>query len=83
MGVDTISKSELHQKVQKELDDLQPYMQSHQGFIRLVSIENWNVLIRLEGACDTCPLSFYTITFGLEKKLRASISPLIRVITDD
>jgi len=70
-------------QVQKELEQMLPYLQSHQGEIELVSIKNYDVTVRLKGACDTCPLSFYTITFGLEKRLQASIDPAVRVIVED
>lgn len=74
---------QLYQRVQQEIDALQSYVQSHQGYIRLVRIEDWNIIVRLEGACDTCPLSFYTITFGLEKKLQNAIDKQIKVIIED
>lgn len=70
-------------QVVKELEQIQPYVQSHQGQIQLVSIEQYTVVIRLQGACDTCPLSFYTITFGLEKRLQNSVHADMRVIVED
>lgn len=74
---------QLFVQVQKELEQMQPYVQSHQGEIELISIENYTVIVRLKGACDTCPLSFYTITFGLEQRLQKSINSAIRVIIQD
>ena len=82
MGV-THKKDQLFIQVQKELEQMQPYVQSHGGEIELVSIKDCNVEIRLKGACDTCPLSFYTVTFGLEQRLQKLISPDIRVIVQD
>lgn len=70
-------------QVVKELEQMRPYVQSHQGEIELISIKEYNVIIRLKGTCDTCPLSFYTITFGLEKRLQAIIDPMIQVIIED
>lgn len=75
--------NQLFVQVQKELEQMQPYVQSHGGEIELVSIKDYNVVIRLKGTCDTCPLSFYTITFGLEKRLQVAIDPAIRVIVED
>ena len=75
--------NQLFVQVQKELEQMQPYVQSHGGEIELVSIQNYNVEIRLKGACDTCPLSFYTVTFGLEQRLQKLISSDIRVIVQD
>jgi len=75
--------SPLFLQVSKELEEMKPYLQSHLGEIEVVSIEEYNVFIRLKGACDTCPLSFYTITFGLEKRLQAAIDLAVRVIVMD
>ncbi|MDP3788212.1 MAG: NifU family protein [Candidatus Chromulinivorax sp.] len=77
------TNNQLCVQVQSELEHMQPYVQSHGGEIELVSIEDYNVFVRLKGACDTCPLSFYTITFGLEQRLQKSINPAIRVIIQD
>lgn len=73
----------VYAQVIQELEQMQPYVQSHQGEIELISVQEYNVVIRLKGACDTCPLSFYTITFGLEKKLQNVIHPNIRIIVQD
>lgn len=78
-----IENNQLFVQVRQELEQMQPYVQSHGGAIELVSIEGYNVAIRLKGACDTCPLSFYTITFGLEQRLQKSIDPAVRIIVQD
>ena len=75
--------NQLFVQVLTELEQMQPYVQSHGGELELVSIQDYNVFIRLKGACDTCPLSFYTITFGLEQRLQKSIHSSVRVIIQD
>jgi Fe-S cluster biogenesis protein NfuA len=75
--------NQLFVQVLQELEQMQPYVQSHGGQIELVSIHDYNVLIRLKGACDTCPLSFYTITLGLEQRLQKTIHQDIRVMIED
>jgi len=82
MGVG-FDKATFRNKVEQELILMQPYVQSHYGEIELVLIEEYNVFIRLKGACDTCPLSFYTITFGLEKRLQDIFGEKIRVHIQD
>ena len=77
------SNDQLYIQVQQELEKMQSYIQSHGGEIELVSIEEYNVVIRLKGACDTCPLSFYTITFGLEQRLQKAINPAVRILVQD
>jgi Fe-S cluster biogenesis protein NfuA len=75
--------NQLFVQVRQELEQMQPYVQSHGGEIELVSIQDYNVVVRLKGACDTCPLSFYTITFGLEQRLQKTIHSQVRVIVQD
>lgn len=82
MGV-VYDNEQVFAQVIKEFEQIQPYVQSHQGEIELISIKEYNVVIRLKGACDTCPLSFYTITFGLEKRLQNVVNPAIRVVVAD
>lgn len=81
MGI--IEDNKLFVQVQLELEQMQPYLLSHGGQIELVSVEGFNVVIRLKGACDTCPLSFYTVTFGLEQRLQKAIDPGVRIIIQD
>ena len=78
-----VENNQLFVQVRQELEQMQPYVQSHGGEIELVSVEGYNVVIRLKGACDTCPLSFYTITFGLEQRLQKAIDPGVRIIIQD
>lgn len=82
MGV-TYDYHKLVAQVQSELEHMQSYVQSHGGQIELISIQDYKVFVRLKGACDTCPLSFYTITFGLEKRLRQVIHESVEVIVQE
>lgn len=77
------NNNQLFVQVLAELEQMQPYVQSHGGQIELIEIENYNVIVRLKGACDTCPLSFYTITYGLESKLQLNIDPKLKVIIQE
>jgi len=78
-----VENNQLFVQVRQELEQMQPYVQSHGGEIELISVEGYNVVIRLKGACDTCPLSFYTVTFGLEQRLQKTINPAVRIIVQD
>lgn len=78
-----VDNNQLFVQVRQELEQMQPYVQSHGGEIELVSVKDYSVVIRLKGACDTCPLSFYTVTFGLEQRLQKAINPAIRIIVED
>ena len=60
-------------KIKQELEVLKPYVSSHNGQIKFVKFEKHTVFVSLKGACETCPLSFYTVTMGLEQKLKKTI----------
>lgn len=66
--------------VQKVLQSLEPQFALHNGGIELLAIEGTTVKVRLSGACVGCPLSFMTITFGVEKALQERICPDISVV---
>ena len=61
------------------LDDLRPYIASHGGDVSLVKVENNIVFIKFSGTCVSCPLSFYTVTYGIERHIKGKIPDIIRV----
>ena len=76
-----MSNSQILAQIQQELDRLQPYIQSHGGQIELVSFQDGIVSVRLMGTCLECPMSFYTLTYGLEKQLKAQNPAILEVRT--
>ena len=67
-----------------ELKAISPYVISHGGSIELVSILDGIVTLKLEGACSTCPLSFYTVSLGIQTRLQTKIPGLkdVRILED-
>ena len=63
-------------QILQEMAALQPYIQSHGGKIDFVKYEDSIVYIKLEGACSQCPLSFYTVTYGIERHLKSKIQTI-------
>lgn len=66
-------------QIQQVLEGLQLYAVSHGGRIEFVELKNSVVFIRFYGACVSCPLSFYTLTYGIERHIKAKIPSIIRV----
>jgi Fe-S cluster biogenesis protein NfuA len=66
-------------QIKQEIKLLEPYVASHGGQIDFVSFEDHTVFIRLTGSCETCPLSFYTVTVGLEQQLTSRVPEVKRV----
>lgn len=51
--------------------ELQPYVESHQGIIKVISISAANdVVIELSGACASCPYIFMTTQYGIKGRLK-------------
>jgi Fe-S cluster biogenesis protein NfuA len=67
------------EQIQAVLADLEPYIQSHGGKIELKEFKNNTVFIKFHGTCTTCPLSFYTVTYGIERHLKSKISDSLSV----
>lgn len=79
MGIDSSESNNIDQLICKELDKLQPYIASHGGKIEFVKFQDSVVYVELQGTCVQCPLSFYTLTYGLERQLKSKISEISRV----
>lgn len=65
--------------IQQVLERVTPFIASHGGAIRFVSFDNGIVFVQLEGACLTCPMSFYTLQMGLLAALQAEIESVREV----
>lgn len=58
-------------EVERVLEEMvRPALQSDGGDIALVSVENNDVYVELQGACHTCPSSIVTMQQGIERLLR-------------
>lgn len=56
--------------VRKAIDIIQPKLETDGGGIELVSVsEGGKVLVRLTGACDSCPMATLTMKWTVEKFL--------------
>ena len=66
-------------QIQQVLDDLQPYITGHGGRVEFVELKESVVFIRFYGTCLECPLSFYTLTYGIERHIKNKIPSILRV----
>lgn len=58
------------QQVQKALDLVRPYMQSHGGEIDVLGVTEGIVRVRLKGSCNGCSESAVTLQRGVEEALK-------------
>jgi Fe-S cluster biogenesis protein NfuA len=57
--------------VQRALEDVRPYIQSHGGQLEVLAIDGGVVRVRLAGACSGCSGSAITLRRGVETALKA------------
>lgn len=60
------------ESVDRALEAVRPYLIADGGNVEVVGVEQGIVLLRLQGACGTCPSSTATMKMGIERTLRAT-----------
>lgn len=76
--------SEVEGKILSALDEIRPYLQSDGGDISFIDInENYEVRVKLHGACGTCPMSIQTLKLGVEKTIQRTVPEVKKVIAVD
>lgn len=58
--------------VDKALDEVRPYLIADGGNVEVAAVQDGIVMLRLQGACGTCPSSTATMKMGIERSLRAT-----------
>lgn len=69
----------MKEKVQAALDKIRPMLQADGGDVELVDIADGIVKVRLQGACQGCPMSQMTLRNGIERVLKKEI-PEIKAV---
>ena len=70
---------DIKKKVVELLEELRVHLQNDGGDLELVKIEDWNVFLKLKGACGGCPHAQMTLKNGSEAILREQIDEKITV----
>lgn len=72
--------AEIEQGVRKVFDEyINPALQSHGGFARLVRVVNGDVQVELGGGCRGCPGARATMRQGIEAYLRELVPGIVSV----
>ena len=67
-------------EVQQALDDIRPMLQADGGDVELVEVTDGGVVrVRLQGACQGCPMSQMTIKNGIERLLKEKVDGVVEV----
>jgi Fe-S cluster biogenesis protein NfuA/nitrite reductase/ring-hydroxylating ferredoxin subunit len=59
----------LEARVREGLEEVRPYMESHEGDVELLGVEDGVVRLRLKGSCDGCPASAATLELAIKEAL--------------
>lgn len=71
----------MKEKVEKILEEIRPMLQADGGNVELVAVTDDGVVqVKLKGACGCCPMSQMTLKNGIEKKIKAAIPSIKKVI---
>lgn len=65
--------------VEKVLDEVRPGLMADGGNVALHEIDGLVVVLKLQGACGSCPSSTMTLKMGIETRLRDKIPEILEV----
>ena len=66
-------------QIKAVLDQVRPSLQADGGDVAFVSYENNVVLVELQGACGSCPMSTMTLKQGIETAMKNAIPEVTAV----
>ncbi|KGN61156.1 nifU-like protein 3, chloroplastic isoform X2 [Cucumis sativus] len=67
------------ENVEKVLDEVRPGLMADGGNVALHEIDGLVVILKLQGACGSCPSSTMTLKMGIETRLRDKIPEILEV----
>lgn len=67
------------ENVEKVLDEVRPGLMADGGNVALHEIDGLVVVLKLQGACGSCPSSTMTLKMGIETRLRDKIPEIQEV----
>lgn len=70
-------------RIAQIIKQVQPMIQSDGGDIELIKYEDDIVYVRMHGACVGCPASSFTLSLGIEERLREQIPTIKKVVALD
>lgn len=69
------------EKILEVLDSIRPAIQADGGDVELVDYrpDDGVVVVRLLGACESCPISMMTLKEGIERRIKSSVPGVVEV----
>lgn len=72
---------QLVDKVLHALESVRPFLNKDGGDIELIKVENNVATVKLLGNCGSCAMSFSTMKFGVEHKIKEFAPEITEVIS--
>lgn len=70
----------VRKKIEDSLNTIRPYLAKDGGNVEVVEITPENILlVKLVGACQTCPQSFMTLKSGIEDAVKTAVPEIVSV----
>jgi len=67
----------LEERVREALEEVRPYMESHEGNVELIDVSDGVVRLRLQGSCDGCPASASTLELAIKEALEKAAPDIV------
>jgi len=77
------SDEDIYAAVKHHLPEVNEYIASHGGTIKLLGVKNGTVYVELAGNCHGCAMSLMTTKMVVQKRLRELIHPELTVVNVD
>ena len=69
------------ERVKQALNKIRPSLQADGGDVKLISVDDNVVKVKLTGACGGCPFSQMTLKMGIERVLKEEIPEIKEVVS--
>lgn len=75
---------DLSTRVEKALESVRPYLESHGGDVELLEIlpDEATVKVRLLGSCDGCPSSSVTLKMSVDQAIHEAAPEITNIVVD-
>ena len=79
MNREKLTHKEVVTKVMEALESIRPFLNNDGGDIELVDVVDNKVMVKLQGNCQGCPMSFSTMKLGVENTIK-QFAPSIKEV---
>ncbi len=83
MNREKLTNEEVVTKVMEALDSIRPFLNNDGGDIELVDVVDNKVMVKLQGNCQGCPMSFSTMKLGVENTIKQFAPSIKEVVSVD